>query len=59
MWLEVAGDEPLELATYGHYLDVGGGDALGALYKRLPAAARLGLWHFFVSMLSRRTVHLS
>ena len=59
MWLEVSGDAPLEIAAYGHYVGAGGGEALDALYQRLPATARAGLWHFFVSLLSRRTVVLS
>ena len=58
LWVEFAGDEPLELAAYGHYLDATSTPELAALAKWVPEAASLGYWHFFSSMLARRTVHL-
>ena len=56
LWVDVAGEEPLELAAYGHYLDVSSTPELEALAKWMPEAAALGYWHFFSSMLARRTV---
>ena len=56
LWVDVAGEEPLELAAYAHYLDVASTPELEALAKWMPKAASLGYWHFFSSMLARRTV---
>ena len=87
--MDVAGEEPLELAAYGmldtclepqasrpqigllltpvrhralpwtgHYLDVSSTPELEALAKWMPEAASLGYWHFFSSMLARRTVRI-
>ena len=62
LWIEVSGHAPLTLVAYAHYLNEGpgGGSAeLEALMRRLPEAVAVGTWHWFPSMLSKRTIPLS
>ena len=56
LWIEVSGSEPLDIAAYAHYLDTRNTAELDVLAQRLPEAAKAGTWHWFASMLAKRTV---